>query len=118
VPRRPSASDIRLTIRVDVKGAEAFGPGKARLLERVNDTGSIRAAAADLGMSYRQGWLLLRAVEETFGPVLKTATGGRKGGGAALTPLGHKVLELYRAIETRAADATTREVSELLKVRR
>src|SRR4051812_3324021 len=100
--RRPPAPAIRLTIRIDVKGAEAFGPGKARLLERVQDTGSIRAAAADLGMSYRQGWLLLRAVEETFGaPVLKTATGGKRGGGAELTPFGHKILSLYRSIEAR-----------------
>ena len=106
----------RLSIRIDFEGAEAFGPGKARLLELIEQQGSIRSAAAAMNMSYRHAWLLLQAVEDTFGaPVLTTATGGAKGGGAKLTELGRMVVARYRAIEAQAAQAAGEELSELTK---
>jgi len=101
---------VRLTIRVDFEPGHALGPGKIRLLEEIAETGSIRGAAAALKMSYRRAWLLMKAAEETFGGALiVTATGGREGGGASLTPLGKKVVRLYRAVEKKAAVATARD---------
>jgi molybdate transport system regulatory protein len=106
----------RLTIRIDFEDAEGFGPGKARLLELIEELGSIRSAAAAMSMSYRHAWLLLQAVEDTFGaPVLTTATGGAKGGGAKLTELGKTVIARYRAIEAQAARATSSDLTELVK---
>jgi molybdate transport system regulatory protein len=106
----------RLTIRIDFKDAEGFGPGKARLLELIEELGSIRSAAAAMSMSYRHAWLLLQAVEDTFGaPVIATATGGARGGGAKLTELGKTVIARYRAIEAQAVRATAGELAELLK---
>jgi molybdate transport system regulatory protein len=106
----------RLTIRIDFEDAEGFGPGKARLLELIEELGSIRSAAAAMNMSYRHAWLLLQSVEDTFGaPVISTATGGARGGGAKLTDLGRTVLARYRAIEAQAVRATTGELSELTK---
>ena len=106
----------RLSIRIDFEGAEAFGPGKARLLELIEEQGSIRGAAAAMSMSYRHAWLLLQAVEDTFGaPVIATATGGAKGGGAKLTELGKTVIAKYRAIESSAAQAAAVDLSELTK---
>jgi len=106
----------RLSIRIDFEGAEAFGPGKARLLELIEAQGSIRGAAAAMNMSYRHAWLLLQAVEDTFGaPVISTATGGAKGGGAKLTELGKTILARYRSIETQAAHAAAGELTELSK---
>ena len=106
----------RLTIRIDFEGAGAFGPGKARLLELIEEQGSIRGAAAAMNMSYRHAWLLLQAVEDMFGaPVIATATGGAKGGGAKLTDLGKLIVARYRAIESHAARATAGELNELVK---
>src|ERR1700687_4345310 len=106
----------RLTIRIDFEGAEEFGPGKVRLLELIEEHGSIRGAAAAMNMSYRHAWLLLQAVEDTFGaPVITSATGGAKGGGAKLTDLGKTVIARYRAIETQAAKATSGDLTELSK---
>jgi molybdate transport system regulatory protein len=106
----------RLSIRIDFEGAEAFGPGKVRLLELIEEQGSIRGAAAAMSMSYRHAWLLLQAVEDTFGaPVISTATGGAKGGGAKLTELGRIVVARYRAIEAQAAHAVAGELTELSK---
>jgi molybdate transport system regulatory protein len=107
----------RLTIRIDFEGSESFGPGKARLLELIDAHGSIRSAASAMNMSYRHAWLLLQAVEDTFGaPVISTATGGAKGGGAKLTELGRTLVARYRVIESQAAKAAAGELSELSKV--
>ena len=109
---------VRLVLRIDFDETGAFGPGKARLLELVDEHGSIRRAAAAMHMSYRQAWLLLEAVEKTFGaPVVATATGGAKGGGARLTELGRTILARYRSIEKRAARAAGRELSALARAR-
>src|SRR5580765_3017771 len=106
----------RLSIRIDFEGAEAFGPGKARLLELIDEQGSIRGAAAAMNMSYRHAWLLLQAVEDTFGaPVITTATGGAKGGGAKLTDLGKTVIARYRSIEAQAVNATSSDLTALTK---
>ena len=107
----------RLTIRIDFEGSQSFGPGKVRLLELIDAHGSIRSAASAMNMSYRHAWLLLQAVEDTFGaPVISTATGGVKGGGAKLTELGRNLVSRYRMIESQAAKATAGELSELSKV--
>src|SRR5438270_634022 len=96
----------RLSIRITFEGSEALGPGKVRLLELIGKEGSIRAAAAAMHMSYRHAWLLLQAVEDTFGvPVLETATGGARGGGAKLTEFGSTLVARYRSIESNAGRA-------------
>jgi len=65
-------------------------------------------------MSYRKAWLLLRALEETFGaPLVGTATGGRAGGGARLTPLGKLVVGRYRSVEGLAARAARSDMAAL-----
>ena len=106
----------RLSIRIAFEGAEALGPGKIRLLELIEKEGSIRAAAAAMNMSYRHAWLLLQAVEDTFGvPVLATSTGGAGGGGAKLTEFGRTLVARYRSIESNAARAAAAELEELAR---
>ena len=103
----------RLTIRIDLGENAAFGPGKARLLELIEQTGSIRQAAAAMDMSYRRAWLLLQETEALMkAPVVAARTGGKKGGGTALTPSGRALVECYRAIESRAGDASAAELAK------
>jgi len=106
----------RLTIRIDFESGAALGPGKVRLLELIAETGSIRKAAAGMKMSYRQAWLLLQALAEAFGaPLAATATGGRAGGGARLTPLGDTVVRRYRSLEKAAGRAVGADLTALEK---
>ena len=94
----------RLTIRIDLGREASIGPGMARLLELVDERGSIRGAAIAMGMSYRRAWLLLREIEAAMGaPVIVGQVGGAKGGGTSLNALGRAVLKQYRAIEKRAS---------------
>jgi len=109
----------RLFLQVRLEPRGQFGPGKAELLEKVRDTGSIRSAAAAMKMSYRRAWLLLAEMEEMFGtPAVKTATGGAKGGGAVLTELGTTLIRRYRSIEKRTAAAAAPDLKALDKLRR
>lgn len=97
-----------LTLRVLGKRAAALGPGKAELIERIAETGSISAAARAMGMSYRRAWQLVRALNRDFRePVVETAIGGRRGGGARVTPFGERLVRQFRAMEAKASAAIT-----------
>ncbi|MEO6079386.1 MAG: LysR family transcriptional regulator [Steroidobacteraceae bacterium] len=92
-------------IRVDFSGTCSLGPGKVSLLEAIERTGSLSAAARSLGMSYRRGWLLLHSTNEGFSqPVAELTVGGKEGGGARLTDFGRRLVADYRSFEA-AVDA-------------
>ncbi len=104
----------RLTLRVDLGGDRAIGPGKIRLLEAIRDTGSITKAGVALGMSYRRAWLLVDDMNNCFRqPVIAAQAGGSHGGGASLTPFGKRLIDQYRAIEAEAHSATASRLGEL-----
>ena len=95
-----------LTLRVLGKSAAAMGPGKAELVERIGETGSISAAAREMGMSYRRAWQLVESLNADFRePVVETATGGARGGGARVTLFGARVVAQFRAMERKASRA-------------
>ena len=99
-------SDTRLTLRVDFGVNRSIGPGKIRLLEAVERTGSISQAGRELGMSYRRAWLLIDDMNQCFSEGVTTAQpGGAQGGGATLTEFGKSLIRNYRAIEQAASGA-------------
>jgi molybdate transport system regulatory protein len=101
VPRYPG-----LTLRILGAGTPAMGPGKAELIERIAHTGSISAAARAMGMSYRRAWQLVEALNAAYKkPVVVTAVGGERGGGAQVTPYGRRLAERFRAMENKASAA-------------
>lgn len=100
----------RLTVRIDLANEGAIGPGKVRLLELVGELGSISAAGRAMNMS----WTLIDGLNGSFrSPVVTTQPGGTRGGGAALTDLGHDVIARYRAIERAAAKASASDLAAL-----
>ena len=105
----------RLFICIDFEpSGSALGPGMAQLLERVVIHGSIRSAAASMGMSYRKAWLLINEMQETFdGAIVTSAIGGAAGGGTELTELGSTLLKIYRRIESRAPRAVEADMVAL-----
>lgn len=104
----------RITLRIDLEGRGSIGPGKVRLLELIDELGSIRRAGVHLKMSYARAWGLVKDLGDTFGkPVVHAAPGGRAGGGAKLTALGRRVIGAYRAAERKAARAAAAEIAAL-----
>ena len=109
--------DVYFHIREGKRGSGlAVGPGKVSLLEAIEQTGSITAAAKLLGMSYRRAWLL---VEETnaclVSPAVETAAGGARGGGTRLTPVGRELISRYRALEQKTRAAVAVRLSPILR---
>ena len=103
----------RPQVRILFGSVYPLGPGKASLIEAVGRTGSISAAARELGMSYRRAWQLIDATNKCFRqPLVETATGGRGGGGATVTPFGEEVLDRFRTIEAKAVASVDRDITE------
>jgi molybdate transport system regulatory protein len=107
-------SDTRLTLRVDFGSSRSIGPGKIRLLEAIDRTGSISQAGRRLGMSYRRAWLLIDDMNRCFRhAVVSARPGGSQGGGAVLTEFGAELVRDYRAIETAAEVAAKKRLRGL-----
>ena len=105
-------ADLRL--RLVFGGGAMIGPGKADLLELIAETGSISAACRAMNMSYKRAWMLVETMNAMFrAPVVQSARGGAKGGGAALTATGQEVLRHYRALEQRCADQGATEIAAI-----
>jgi molybdate transport system regulatory protein len=101
----------RLRFRLVLGRSIAIGPGKADLLAAIAETGSISAAGRSMGMSYKKAWYLIDTMNRCFRePLVVASKGGSARGGARLTAMGEKVLELYRSIESQASDAAARNL--------
>ena len=100
-----------LTLRILAGGEPAMGPGKARLVSLIESTGSISAAAREMGMSYRRAWLLVEALNSSFSEaVITTSTGGKRGGGASVTPFGKRIVDAYYRMESKASAAIDADI--------
>ena len=101
-------SMARVRVSIVFESGARIGPGKAKLLESIRDTGSISAAAREMGMSYKRAWLLLDSMNQAFTELVVTASpGGAGGGGATLTAFGVELLERYNRILDHAATTAT-----------
>lgn len=94
-----------------------MGPGKADLLEVIQQKGSISAAALSMGMSYKRAWDLVNVMNKSFKQALiATSVGGEKGGGAQVTEFGLQILNQYRAIEAKTNLAVEADTKVLLRM--
>ncbi len=107
-----------LRFRVVLGPGVAIGPGKADLLQAIDETASLTAAAARFAMSYKRGWTLVQEMNRTFRtPLVATEKGGAGGGGkASLTPLGKSVLQRFREMEADATKAVAAGVTDLKRL--
>lgn len=78
-----------------------LGVGKVRLMELIDELGSISQAAKTLGMSYKRAWSLIEEVNKIGNlPYVTKEVGGAGGGHASLTDAGRKAIGQYRELET------------------
>jgi molybdate transport system regulatory protein len=104
-PRTPARAgtppmSLRAKLWVESAGQVALTEAGADLLEQIDAHQSLSEAARRLRFSYRRAWMLLDAMNRRWPkPLVRTAIGGKHGGGARLTELGRHVLRAYRAIQ-------------------
>jgi len=95
-----------------------MGPRYVRLLEGIDETGSIRAACKEAGVSYRTCLNRLRQMERVMGHVLvETSRGGAGGGGASLTPEARHLVRVYRRWRTDLARLSDRAFASAMRQR-
>lgn len=101
----------RVRIRVDLAPACSVGPGKISLLEAIEREGSLSVAARSIGMSYRRAWNLIADLNGSFAqPVVATAVGGSRGGGARVTQHGRALIAAFRRLERGALRLVARQM--------
>jgi molybdate transport system regulatory protein len=92
--------EIRSKVWVEVGGEPVFGRGRRFLLEAIDSRGSINQAAKEVDISFRKAWSHIKAMEERLGvKLVERQTGGKNGGGAALTAEARKFLKKYETLE-------------------
>lgn len=88
--------ELKLKIWLEREGKFIVSDGRAKLLRRIKDTGSLSKAAVDMGMSYRHAWEVLhRIAQNAGGKVAESTRGGKVGGVTRLTPFGEEILREY-----------------------
>lgn len=99
-PREPRSAKLRGRLWVEIGGSAALTEAGADLLEQIAVCGSLSEAARRLRFSYRRAWMLIDSMNRSWpGPLVRTATGGKRGGGTRLTDLGREVLASYRDLQ-------------------
>lgn len=100
VKAKRSENELRCTTRLTLtKGENFFGPGVCQLLQYIDETGSIQAAAERMKMSYTKGWKMVNLAEKEMGFLfLNRCNGGKNGGSSTLTEEGRLFMERYRAM--------------------
>ena len=94
---------------LDEQNQKFFGEGPCRLLRGVTETGSLRASAMHMGMSYTQALKLLKNAEMALGCQLTMRmAGGKDGGGSSLTPEGEEWLKRYESYRDACIQANQR----------
>ncbi len=88
--------DLKLKLWLERDGRFIVSDGRAKLLRKVKDTGSLSKAAKEMGMSYRHAWGIVHRISQNAGgDVVHSTRGGRKGGVTSLTPFGEEILREY-----------------------
>jgi len=88
--------DLKLRIWLERDGRFIVSEGRAELLNKVKETGSLSKAAKEMGMSYRHAWGIIHRISQNAGgQVVHSTRGGKVGGITTLTPFGEEVLREY-----------------------
>ena len=79
-----------------------FGPGRAELLQGIEQTGSINKAAKQMGMSYKKAWAMISELNtQASRPLVITQAGGKKGGGSMITEEAKLLITFYQQLRKR-----------------
>jgi molybdate transport system regulatory protein len=89
------------SLELSHRGRKYLGGNRIRLLEAIDRLGSITRAAQAVDLSYKAAWDAVDAMNNLAEqPLLIRAPGGRHGGGSRLTEHAHRIVRLYRLLES------------------
>jgi molybdate transport system regulatory protein len=90
------------SVWIEKDGELYLGGGRVMLLEKLDELGSIAAAARAMDLTYRNAWLWIDAMNRLApSPLVEKIIGGKGGGRARLTEEGCKAIASYHALRDR-----------------
>ena len=118
-PPRSSKNDVFLRYKLwlsAVSGEGIIGESQYRLLRSIEKHGSLKAAAEELGTSYRKAWGDIKHAEELLGyDLTEKHRGGKDGGKSSLTRKAGNLLEAYDALHKKLDDTIEDAYAEFKK---
>ncbi|MCL2706804.1 MAG: LysR family transcriptional regulator [Dehalococcoidia bacterium] len=101
---------IQASVWLEKDGELYIGGGRATLLEKLEQLGSIAAAARDMKLTYRNAWLWIDAMNRLApSPLVEKITGGAGGGRTQLTDEGRRAIARYNELRAKLAKITSQE---------
>ncbi len=89
----------RLNVWIEDEGEVVLTLWRVRLLEAIQQTGSINAAARRMGIQFRTAWAKIHEMEERLGfQLVESQVGGAGGGGTRLTPEGERLVAQFHEL--------------------
>lgn len=77
-----------------------IGRGRVKLLEKIDECGSILSAAKAMKMSYRSAWDAVDAMNNlSTTPLVEKVSGGKGGGGTKITQRGREIIDSFHKLE-------------------
>jgi molybdate transport system regulatory protein len=87
-------------IWIEIGDKTLLGEGKAILLKKTSELGSLRKAAMELKMSYRQAWYHINMLNKATGtPLILLRRGGKDGGTAHITEFGEEIIGVFEKLQ-------------------
>ncbi len=106
----------KFNLWIEHNGAVVLSEWRVRLLDAIDQTGSISRAADHMKVTYHRAWEKLHEMEEGLGyKLVEAQVGGVGGGGAELTPQGRALMKQFRALSQGLADEIDQRFDEIFK---
>ena len=108
--------NVRTKVWFTIDNLHTFGTGLARLLENIEQYGTLSRSAQETGMSYRHAWNLIKNAEGHLQKrLIVKYPGGVGGGRSELSPDGRRLLEAFRHLNRDVAQYADSRFCELLQ---
>ena len=110
-----SKKRVRIKVWIECETGETlFGEGQLRILEAIENNGSISAAAKSMSMGYRSMWGRLKKIEQRMGkPLLIRQKGGVSGGQSILTPEAKVLVHRFKQLQDRLNDVSEKVFKDI-----
>ncbi len=114
--RKSPAIAARAKLWLESDGHYVFGWGISNILKAIDGAGSIKAAAAVVGKSYRHIWTRLKQAEEALGvPLVETTVGGNAPRRSELTQEARMLVSQFDRLRNRVFELVEREFATTLE---